>query len=81
MILDLVTSVKTESILRLPLNHLIDKISSFNTPANGHFLLLDMDLLGQNIVSDLLPRLADVGPAPKHALVGEDAHSEVIYCE
>lgn len=78
MILDFVTATVAQSILRLSLDHFVDEVGGLDPPADRYFLLLNMDLLRENVVPDVLPRLAHVRPLPEHALVGEDADGEVV---
>jgi len=39
---------------------------------------VNFDLLGKDVVSDLLPVLAVVGALAEHAFVGDHTHGEVI---
>ena len=66
MLLDLVWAVEPEPISGLSLYQLVDEVGSLQTPALGQIGLLQHDLLLENLVADLLPRLPDVGPAAHH---------------
>lgn len=44
VVLYFVRSVVTETILRLPLNHFVDEIRSFNGPSSWNFSLLNLHL-------------------------------------
>ena len=61
VILDLVGPVQAEAIRRLPLNHLVDEICSLDGPALRDLVPLDLDLFGQDVISNFLPTLADIG--------------------
>lgn len=78
MVFDLCGSVVAQSILRLSLDHFVDKIGSFDRPAPWDVSFLDLHLLRQNVVSDLLSRLANVWPTSEHALISHHTHSKVI---
>lgn len=76
--LDLFGTVQAQARGRLPLDELVDKISGFPAPPVGNILLLDLHLLGQDVVTDLLPVLPLVGTLTEHALVSDDTHREVV---
>ena len=61
VILDLVGPVQAEAVRRLPLNHLVDEVCGLDGPALRDLVPLDLDLFGQNVISNLLPTLADIG--------------------
>lgn len=61
VILDLVGPVQAEAVRRLPLNHLVDEVCGLDGPALRDLVSLDLDLFGQNVISNLLPTLADIG--------------------
>lgn len=79
MVFDLVRPIDAESVLGLPLDHFVDEVSCLDRPASGHLALLYLYLLGQNVVSDFLPRFAHIRSSAVHALVGHDSHGEVIH--
>ncbi len=62
MILHLSRSIKSESIHRLSLNSLIDKICSFDWPTTRDLIALDLNLLWENVVTDLLTSFTNIGP-------------------
>lgn len=70
----------TQSIARFALNQPIDEVSRLDGPSPRDFVRVDLDLLGENVVTDLLPVLAMVGSFAKHAFVSYHAHGEVIDC-
>jgi hypothetical protein len=78
MALDFRRSVVSKPVLGLSLYHFIDEIRSLNRPPTRHFPLLDLDLLGQNMVSNLLSRFTNVRSASEHALISHNSHSEVV---
>lgn len=61
VILDLVGPVQAEAVRRLPLNHLVDEVCGLDGPALRDLVPLDLDLFGQNVISNLLSTLADIG--------------------
>lgn len=78
MVLNVLRTVQTKSVQRLSLNQSIDEVSSLNAPALRNFGALDLDLLGQNMLSDFSPVSAGVRSASEHAFVAYDAHGEVV---
>jgi hypothetical protein len=60
------------------LDQLIHKVGGFKTPSWGHLVLSDLDLLGENVISDLLSCFAYIGALAVHAFIPDDAHCEVI---
>lgn len=81
MAFDFVAAVVAKSVLRLSLNHLVDEVGSLDAPPNRHLLFLDLDLLCQDIVSDVLPGFAYVWAFAEHALVSHNAHSKIVHGE
>ncbi len=79
MTLDLIRPTISQTVLGFPLNHLVDKVSCFDTPASWNLSLFDLDLFGKNVISNLFSRFTDIGSAAKHALVSHYSHGEVIY--
>jgi len=79
VVFDLVGSVVAKSVLRFSLDHFVDEVGSLDRPVSGNFTFFNLNLLLQNVVSDLFPRLSDVGSSAKHAFVGHDSDSKVIY--
>lgn len=61
VIFDLVGSVQAEAVRRLPLYHLVDEVCGLDGPALRNLVPLDLDLFRQNVVSYLLPTLANIG--------------------
>ena len=78
MLLNLFWSVEAEATGRLPLDEFINEICGLFTPPVRNVLLLDGDLLRKDVVANLLPVFALVGPLTVHALVCDDAHREVV---
>jgi hypothetical protein len=62
MILNLIWAVQAETIRRLSLDHLVYEVRCLDRPALGTFISLDLYLFGQNVISDFLTTLSDVGP-------------------
>ena len=61
VIFDLVGPVQAETVRRLSLNHLVDEVCGLDGPALRDLVPLYLDLFRQNVVSNLLPTLADIG--------------------
>lgn len=78
--LDFLGAVEAESVDGLALDELVDKVSSFQAPAGRHLVAPDLHLLGEDVVSDFLAVFTYIGTFPVHALVADDARSEVVYC-
>ena len=78
MRLDLFRPIQPQSIYRLSLERFINKIRRLQTPSLGHLMPFDLNLLRQNMVSDLLPRFSQVRPLAKHHLIAEHPNSEVV---
>lgn len=54
MILNLAGAIQPETVSRLSLYHLVNKVGSFDGPALGDFVSLNLNLLSKDVVSDLL---------------------------
>ena len=61
MLLDLMRAIQAESVGRLPLQALVDEVCGLDGPALRDLVPLYLDLFRQNVVSNLLPTLADIG--------------------
>jgi len=70
----------TKTIARFTLQELVDEVSGISRPAIRDVVLLDPDLLGQNVITNLFSVLATVRALPKHALVCYNAHGKVVDC-
>ncbi len=79
VVLHLGGPVQAEAVYRFALDHLVDEVGRLDAPAARHLVALDLDLLGEDVVSDLLARLAHVGPPTEHALEGDHADREVVH--
>ena len=78
MLLHLIWSVKAESIGRLSLQTLVDKVCCLHTPTIRDVGFLQLDLLLKYLVSDLLSSLSLIRTLPKHKLVAYNAQCKVI---
>ena len=78
VILDVLRPIETESVQRLALDQAIDEISGLDGPAGRDVGLADLNLTGQDVLSDLAPVATGVRSAAKHALESNDAHGEVV---
>lgn len=67
-----------ESVTGLSLNKAVNEISCLVAPVPRDFGFSDLDLLRENVVSDLFSVLSVVRTFAEHALVGNDAHGEVV---
>jgi hypothetical protein len=81
MTFDFVAAVVAESVLRLSLDHLVDEVRGLYAPPDRNFLLLDLDLLRQDIVSDVFSRLSNIRPFAVHALISHNSHSKIVHGE
>ena len=70
--------VVADAIHWLALQALVDEISRSFIPACGDVGLLDGDLAEEDLISNVLPRAPFIGTLSHHALVGDNAHGEVI---
>ena len=74
-------AVESESVQRLSLNKSIDEVSSLDRPAVRDICSFDLDLLSEDVVSDLSSVSALVRSSAEHALVADDSHGEVVDCD
>lgn len=75
---DLIHSVIAKSLVAFPLNQFINEVSSFNRPARRNFLLFDLHLFLEHLISDLLPCFALVWPLSHHAFISNDSKCVII---
>jgi len=61
MLLYLFCSIVAQTICWLTLDHSVDEVGGLIGPASRDVFVLDLNLLREDMVTDLLPRLADVG--------------------
>ena len=78
MVFDVLRSIETESVQRLALDQAIDEIGGLDRPAGRDIGFADLNLTGQDVLSDLAPVATGVRSAAKHALETNDAHGEVV---
>ena len=78
MILDVLRPIETESVQWLALNQTIDEIGGLDGPAGRDVSFADLNLTGQDVLSDLPPVASGVRSAAKHTLEPNDAHGEVV---
>ena len=71
-------SLFAEAVTRLPLNKSVDEVSGIGRPILRNFILMDLDLFREYVITDLLPILAMVGSLAEHALICNDTHGEVV---
>ena len=69
VLLDLIWAVEPEPVRGLPLYQLVNEVCGLQTPSLGQIGLLQHDLLLEDLVADLLPRLPDVRSAAHHEFV------------
>jgi len=78
MVLEVLRSIESQSVRWLALNELVTEVSRLGAPASGYLLPFDLDLLGENVIPDLFAVFPDVRALAEHALVGNNAHREVV---
>jgi hypothetical protein len=71
-------SLLSKAVTRLALDKPVNEVCSLDRPSTLYLVLVDFDLFGQDMVTDLLSVFTVVGAFSKHALVGNDAHSEIV---
>jgi hypothetical protein len=72
--------VQSQTISWFSLQKFVDEICSFKRPTFGEFVSLNLNLFGENHVSDLLARPANIRTSPEHELVPDYANSKIIDC-
>jgi hypothetical protein len=78
VVLHFLRAVVPQTLHRLPLKQQVDEVHGLRGPTCGHLVLANLDLSGQDVVSDLLAPSAIVGPSTEHALVGYNADGVVV---
>lgn len=78
MVFNIVWAIQAESIERLSLDESVYEVSCLNGPSWRNLIFLDLNLLGQNVLSYFSSVPASVGPASEHALVSNNSHGEII---
>ena len=71
-------SLLAEAVTRFALDQPIDEVGRLDRPSIRDLVRMNLDLLGQNVISDLLPILAMIRSLPMHAFIGNDTHGKVI---
>ncbi len=78
VVFDVLRAIETESVQRLALDQTIDEIGGLDGPAGRYVGFADLNLTGQDVLSDLAPVATGVRSAAKHALESNNAHGEVV---
>lgn len=78
MLLHFLWSIQAKSVNWLSLDKFVDKISSFKRPTSRHFVLPDLHLLRENMISDFLSVLSEVWSFAKHAFKSNDSNCEIV---
>ena len=78
MVLQVLRPVLSESVGGLAQNELVDKVGCLHCPLVRDFILPDLYLLGQYVVSDFFAVLALVWTLAEDAFIPNDADSEVV---
>ena len=68
----------TDAIHWLPLQTLIYKVCRFLIPAFSYAILLDLNLAGEDLISDILASSSFIGSFTHHTFVRNDTNSEVV---
>ena len=66
------------SVHRLTLQTFVDEVGGFLIPAIRNVILLDLYLAAQDLVTDIFASAPLVRSFAHHALISNDAHSEVV---
>lgn len=90
MSFNLLITIQTQSIGRFALQTLkdssywktyfIDEVGWLNGPALGDFVALNLNLSGEDAITNLSSRLANIGPSTIHAFIGYDTDRKIIGC-
>lgn len=81
VILEFAYSFKeTQSVLGLPTDEFVDEVSSLNGPVERNFLGLNLNLLGQDVISDLVLVGAVVRSASEHHFKYNHSQSKEVSC-
>lgn len=60
------------------ISYFVNEVRSLDGPAERNLCALYLDLFRQDVISNFLPRLAQVGSATEHALVSYNAYCKII---
>lgn len=78
MVFNLLWPIEAETVDGLALDQTVNEVRSFKRPAWRHLVLANLNLLRQDVVSDLFTRFSNIRSLPIHALIPDHAHCEVI---
>ena len=78
MSLDLCDSIESKSILRLPSDEFVDKISGFVAPGVRNLAFLQLNIFSKHEVSYFVPGPAVVGPLASHEFIADDSDCKVV---
>jgi hypothetical protein len=80
MFLDFLRTVEAQTVDGFALDQFVYKVGCLESPAWRDFVLTDLNLLGEDMVTDFLSVFAQVGSLAEHAFVANDSHCEVVNC-
>lgn len=78
MVLNFMRATQTQPVCRLPLQEFIDEICCFHRPAIRDIRLLQVDLLGEDLIPDVFASLTSIWSSAKHELMSNDTKSEIV---
>ena len=78
VVLHVLGTVQSETIQRLTLDETVNEVSSLNGPARRNVSASNLHLPGEYVLTDFTSIASSVGSPAKHALVANNAHSEVV---
>ena len=78
VVLNVLRTVKSETIQGLALDQTVYEVGSLNGPAWWNVSASDLHLPSKNMLADLASIPASVRPPAEHALVADDTHGEIV---
>ena len=74
-----VRTLFAQPVCWLSLDQTIDQVCSLRRPASWDVIWMNLDLLGQDLVSNLFTVFSMIRSLAKHAFVGNYAHCKVVH--
>ncbi len=75
------TVLVADTVYRLALQTLVDKVCGFLVPTVRNIVVTDLNLSTEDLISDILSCPALVGSLAHHALIGDNTDGEVVCCQ